>query len=176
MRLASLMGSGFRPPFGAGQWLGLLTATVLLGGCAPEPAGRDSYAGEPVRAAIVEGCTAELIGADSKPCVQIDVFAEGKAEEPEAKRGDWVGIHYIVEVDGNAIDSSHDKKPLRFKLGESNDIIDGMHRGVMGMRVGERRRFTVPPKLGYRGQKVPGVPPEANLVFFVELMDRRDAS
>jgi FKBP-type peptidyl-prolyl cis-trans isomerase len=152
-----------------------VAVALVVSACGAKPIGREGYAGEPVRAAIVEDCNAELLDADNQPCVQIDVFAEGTADQPTAERGDWVVLHYIVEVDGKPIDSSHDGKPLRFKLGESHDIIDGMHRGVRSMRVGERRRFVVPPRLGYRGQKVPGVPPKANLVFLVELMERRGA-
>ena len=147
-----------------------------MAGCGKRPVGREGYAGEPVRAAIVEGCSPELVDVRDdreQPCVQIDVFAEGDASQPEAATGEWVSVHYMVDADGTELDSSHGDDPLRFKLGESGNIIDGMHRGVLGMRVGERRRFVVPPALGYRGQKLPGVPPKANLVFYVELVERR---
>jgi FKBP-type peptidyl-prolyl cis-trans isomerase len=150
---------------------------VLLGttiACAKSPVGRDGYTGTPTRAAINTECTPELVDATGHACVQIDVFAEG--EGPVAVEGNWVDIHYIVEVEGQSdvLDSSHGSDPLIFNLGQSGDIIDGMHRGVDGMRVGERRRFVVPPKLGYRGQKLPGIPAKANLVFCVELVRLRD--
>jgi FKBP-type peptidyl-prolyl cis-trans isomerase len=151
----------------------LLLVALLVLACQPKPAGRDAYAGEPVRAAIHSSCTQTLADEQAaRPCVQVDVFAEG--EGPQAARGEWVWVHYLVDVDGSELDSSHDGKPLGFKLGESSDVIEGLHRGVEGMRVGERRRVTVPPQLGYRGQKMPGIPPEANLVFLVELMERRE--
>jgi hypothetical protein len=182
MRLASLMGPGCRARVRAGQRVpslvlvsGLLTASA----CGAKPVGREGYAGEPVRAAIVAECSPELVDvsdAREQPCVQIDVFAEGQADAPQAIRGDWVAIHYMVDVDGRELDSSHADKPLRFQVGESRDIIEGMHRGVAGMRVGERRRFVVPPPLGYRGQKLPGIPPDANLVFYVELVERRQGA
>jgi FKBP-type peptidyl-prolyl cis-trans isomerase len=162
------MRARFRRFAASGQCLAL--ALCMLG-CKAKPVARDGYAGEPVRAAINASCTAELVDERGLACVQIDVFADG--EGPAAARGEWVDVHYIVEVDGKPLDSSHDDEPLIFKLGESGDVIDGMHLGVEGMRLGERRRFTVPPKLGYRGQKLPGIPPKANLVFFVELMQRR---
>jgi FKBP-type peptidyl-prolyl cis-trans isomerase len=149
---------------------GLLALIVL--GCQAKPAGRDAYAGEPVRAAIHSSCTPALQDEQQRPCVQVDVLAEG--EGAQAARGEWVQLHYIVDVEGNELDSSHDGKPLSFKLGESSDVIEGLHLGVEGMRVGERRRVIVPPQLGYRGQKLPGIPPEANLVFLVELMERRE--
>lgn len=145
---------------------------LLLLGCSQQPAGRDAYAGEPLRPAIHSSCTAELIDERGHACVQVDVFAEG--EGPPAARGEWLTLHYIVEVDGNQLDSSHDGKPLHLELHESSDMIEGLHLGVEGMRVKERRRVVVPPKLGYRGKKLPGVPPEANLVFFVELVERRE--
>jgi len=150
--------------------LGLLALFVV--GCQVKPAGREAYAGEPVRAAINASCTDALEDEAQRPCVQIDVLVEG--EGPVAARGEWVWVHYLVDADGNEVDSSHGDKPLSFRLGESSNIIEGLHRGVEGMRVGERRRVIVPPQLGYRGQKLPGIPPEANLVFLVELMERRD--
>jgi FKBP-type peptidyl-prolyl cis-trans isomerase len=150
----------------------LLALALLLLGCSQQPAGRDAYAGAPIRAAIHPTCTAELVDERGHACVQVDVFAEG--EGPPAARGEWLSLHYVVEVDGAALDSSHGEKPLQLKLHESSDMIEGLHFGVEGMRVGERRRVVVPPKLGYRGKKLPGVPPEANLVFFVELMQRRE--
>jgi hypothetical protein len=167
--MASLTASGFRCFGSRRQWL---LAGLLVLGCKQAPAGREAYSGAPVRAAINSICTAALVDADDHACVQIDVFAEGQGE-PIA-RGEWAYVHYLVDVDGKQIDSSHDGKPLAFQLGESRDVIEGLHLGVEGMRVGERRRVVVPPKLGYRGKKVPGVPPEANLVFLVELTQRRE--
>lgn len=145
---------------------------LLVLACSQRPAGRDAYSGEPVRAAIHSNCSVELIDERGNACVQVDVFQEG--EGPPAVRGEWLTLHYIVEIDGEQIDGSHGEKPLALKLHESSDMIEGLHLGVEGMRVGERRRVVIPPKLGYRGQKVPGVPPDANLVFFVELMVRRE--
>jgi FKBP-type peptidyl-prolyl cis-trans isomerase (trigger factor) len=151
-----------------------LVLALLVLGCQAKPAGRDAYSGTPVRAAIHSSCTDELIDEAGHACVQVDVFAEGEGEGASA--GQWVSVHYIVEVDGKPLDSSHeDKKPLSLKLRDSSDVIEGLHLGIEGMRVGERRRVVVPPKLGYRGKKLAGVPPEANLVFFVELVERRDA-
>ena len=146
-------------------------ALVVLG-CQAKPAGRDAYSGEPVRAAIHSNCTAELVDERGYACVQVDVFAEG--EGPPAARGEWLTLHYIVEIDDEQLDSSHAGKPLSLKLHESSDMIEGLHLGVEGMRVGERRRVVIPPKLGYRGKKLAGVPPDANLVFFVELVGRRE--
>lgn len=151
----------------------MLTLALLLLGCQQKPADRDGYAGEPVRAAIHAGCSDALVDQADKPCVQIDVFAEGQG--PQAARGEWVRVHYLVDVNGQQLDSSHDGKPLGFRLGQSRDVIEGLQLGVEGMRVGERRRVIVPPPLGYRGQKIAGIPPDANLVFLVELIERSES-
>ena len=149
----------------------LALASTLGLGCAKQPAPAEAYEGAPLRPGIDGGCGAELVDEAGEACVRIDVFAEG--EGPEAERGDWLKVHYIVGLEAGApnIDSSHDRKPLSVKLGESSDVIEGMHIGLAGMRVGERRRFVVPPKLGYRGRKMDKIPPDANLVFLVERME-----
>jgi peptidylprolyl isomerase len=148
----------------------LVLATALLG-CAEPPAGKETYAGEPVRKAIVAGCTPALVDEVSgRACVQIDVFAEGQG--PQAQAGDWIKLHYIVVLpNGTQVDSSHDRKPLAVQLDRSHDVIDGMHIGLAGVRAGERRRFVVPPKLGYRGAASAGVPPDADLTFLVEIVE-----
>lgn len=56
-----------------------------------------------------------------------------------------------------------------FRAGE-RDVIAGLSRGVVGMRVGGVRRLRVSPHLGYRDQSVPGIPPNAVLLFEVELL------
>lgn len=153
----------------------LVWLALCLLACAKQPAPQNAYEGEPLRAGINTDCDAELLDARGLACVQIDVFAEG--EGPAVAPGEWLKIHYIVLLpDQTVLDSSHDRgKPLSLQLNQSADVIEGMHLGLEGMRVGERRRFVVPPKLGYRGRKLPGVPPEANLTFLVELMQRRES-
>lgn len=149
----------------------LLVFGLLTLACAKDPAPREAYAGDP-QALLTKDCGAELRDGEDRACVRVERFAAG--EGPEAKKGDWVRIHYVVLLpDGTQVDSSHGEKPLLFKLRESNDVIDGVHRGVEGMQLGERRRLTIPPKLGYRGRKLPGIPPDADLTFLVELMEVR---
>ncbi|NVB37185.1 FKBP-type peptidyl-prolyl cis-trans isomerase [Pseudenhygromyxa sp. WMMC2535] len=148
------------------------TALALLAlACAKDPAPAAAYQGEPA-AVVSETCDPASLRdtTEGRACVFIERFASG--EGPEAARGQWVRVHYVALLPGGAqLDSSHGDKPLYFKLGHSNDVISGVHEGVEGMQVGERRRITVPPKLGYRGRKLPGVPPDANLTFLVELVD-----
>jgi FKBP-type peptidyl-prolyl cis-trans isomerase len=90
----------------------------------------------------------------------------------EAKMGDLVSIDYTGTLpDGTVFDSSRPRgKPLQFRLGASQ-VIKGFERGIVGMKPGGVRRLTIPPDLGY-GKKgaPPQIPPNATLVFEVELV------
>jgi FKBP-type peptidyl-prolyl cis-trans isomerase len=139
--------------------------------CNKGPAGRQAYEGSPLRANLDADCDpATHEDGEGQACVEIDVFAEG--EGPRAEPGQALKLHYMVLLpDGSEVDSSHGRKPLSFRLHDSSELIEGVHIGVEGMRVGERRRFVVPPKLGYRGRKMPGIPPDADLTFLAELVE-----
>ncbi|MEA2692594.1 MAG: FKBP-type peptidyl-prolyl cis-trans isomerase FkpA [Acidobacteriota bacterium] len=93
-------------------------------------------------------------------------------EGEEAKPGQAVTVHYTGRLtDGTKFDSSLDRKqPFSFKLG-AGQVIQGWDQGVAGMKVGGKRKLTIPPGLGYGTQSVGGViPPNSTLVFDVELL------
>lgn len=89
-----------------------------------------------------------------------------------AKAGDALAIHYRGTLDnGTEFDSSYPRgETLDFTLG-AGELIKGMDDGLVGLKVGGKRRLRIPPALGYGRAGVPGViPPNAVLVFEVELV------
>lgn len=95
----------------------------------------------------------------------------------EAADGDLVAIHYTGWLaDGTEFDSSRGGGiPLETVIGEGN-VIQGWDEGVPGMREGGRRRLVIPPAMAYGAAGAGGViPPDATLVFDVELVEIRTA-
>ncbi len=90
----------------------------------------------------------------------------------EAQSGRVVSVHYTGTLTtGAKFDSSLDRgRPFDFPLGAGR-VIKGWDEGVVGMKVGGKRKLTIPPEMGYGAQGFPGViPPNATLVFEVELI------
>jgi peptidylprolyl isomerase len=98
------------------------------------------------------------------------VLAEG--DGPVAADGDMARVHYTVRLpDGTTVDSSIPRgEPYAFVLG-TGSVIRGWDVGVAGMRVGGRRILVVPPHLAYGSPGRGAIPPDATLVFEVELME-----
>lgn len=89
----------------------------------------------------------------------------------EAKAGMTVDVHYTGWLlDGTKFDSSVDRgKPFSFHLG-AGEVIRGWDEGVAGMKVGGKRKLTIPPQLAYGSRQVGSIPPNSTLIFEIELL------
>jgi peptidyl-prolyl cis-trans isomerase A (cyclophilin A) len=96
-----------------------------------------------------------------------------KGNGKKAENGKTVSVHYSGSLEnGKVFDSSYTrKKPIEFPLGQGN-VIEGWDEGIALLQVGDKARFVIPSHLGYGSRGAGGViPPNATLVFDVELMD-----
>jgi FKBP-type peptidyl-prolyl cis-trans isomerase FkpA len=142
----------------------ILVLTGILAGCA-----RDS--GDPAMHAMPDSGITALQKTDLSP-----------GTGAEARTGATVRVHYTgwlfdpsaADHRGKRFDSSKDSgTPFDFRLG-AGEVIRGWDEGVAGMKVGGKRVLTIPPALGYGAGGASGIiPPNATLVFEVELLDVR---
>lgn len=109
-------------------------------------------------------------GERTSPSIfMIDDIALGTGEE--AVRGKRVTVHYTGTFqDGRKFDSSLDRGvPFTFTLG-AGEVISGWDEGVKGMKVGGKRKLTVPPDLGYGPNDYGPIPGNSTLIFEIELL------
>jgi FKBP-type peptidyl-prolyl cis-trans isomerase len=105
--------------------------------------------------------------------MKIEIIQQGSGVA--SKAGDTVKVNYTGSlVDGTKFDSSVEPSfghvaPFDFTLGQ-NRVIQGWELGVVGMKVGEKRKLTIPPELGYGAQAVSIIPANSTLIFEVELL------
>jgi len=103
--------------------------------------------------------------------LQVEDLAAGEGDEAVA--GHTVEVHYVgvSHATGRQFDASWDRgRAFRFDLG-GGQVIPGWDQGVQGMRVGGRRRLTIPPRLAYGSRGAGGViGPDETLVFVVDLV------
>jgi peptidylprolyl isomerase len=116
------------------------------------------------------------VPADTPPSYQLEVEDLVAGEGEEAVAGRVVEVHYVGVSwsTGEQFDASWDRgEAFKFGLGKGQ-VIAGWDQGVAGMRVGGRRRITIPPMLGYGKRGAGGViGPDETLVFVVDLLGVR---
>ncbi|XP_055599248.1 FK506-binding protein 2 [Uranotaenia lowii] len=125
---------------------------------------------------LVLSClVAVSICADSK--LKVDVVSVPEVCSTKSKSGDMLTMHYTGKLtDGTKFDSSFDRdQPFTFQLG-AGQVIKGWDQGLVDMCVGEKRKLTIPPELGY-GDRGAGnvIPGGATLIFDVELINIGDS-
>jgi len=100
----------------------------------------------------------------------IETVEEG--EGAESKDGDTLSVHYTgTLMDGSKFDSSVDRgTPFEFQLGAGR-VIQGWEEGMKGMKVGEKRKLTIPSKMGYGENGSQTIPSNSPLLFDVELLE-----
>ena len=116
------------------------------------------------------------VPTDQPPSYQLEIEDIEIGDGPEATAGSVVEVHYVGVSwsSGEQFDASWDRgDTFKFTLGRGN-VIPGWDRGVEGMKVGGRRRLTIPPDLAY-GQRGAGgvIGPGETLVFVVDLVGVR---
>jgi FKBP-type peptidyl-prolyl cis-trans isomerase len=107
----------------------------------------------------------------------LSYFMIKEGEGAQATAGNTVSVHYTGKLtDGTKFDSSHDRgQPIEFPLGEGR-VIPGWDEGIALLKVGGKATFIIPPHLAYGARGAGGViPPNATLIFEVELIDILEA-
>ena len=151
-------------------FMGILLV-IMIGFLIASKIYKDNFAGEELGQDLsgleTEGLTVTPLPL---PSVEIEVLQEGSGAEAAAN--DTVTVDYIGTLeDGVKFDSSLDRgEPFSFILG-SGKVIQGWEQGIQGMKVGEKRKLTIPPELAYGEQGVGDIiSPNATLIFEVELL------
>ena len=93
-------------------------------------------------------------------------------EGKEVTGGDYITIHYAGTLEnGKKFDSSYDRgEPFQTRIGVG-EVIEGWDMGVAGMKVGGKRKLTIPSSLAYGDRDMGDIPPNSTLIFEVELLD-----
>ena len=118
----------------------------------------------------------EIDYPDGPPPGELEIVDIAEGEGAEAAPGTTAVVHYVgvAYSTGEEFDASWNRgEPFAFPLG-AGQVIAGWDRGVVGMKVGGRRRLVIPPDLGY-GARGAGsaVGPGETLIFVVDLLDVR---
>jgi peptidylprolyl isomerase len=118
----------------------------------------------------------EVDAPEGPPPAELEITDLTVGDGPEAAAGDQVSVHYVgvAHSTGEEFDASYNRgAPLDFPLGRGR-VIKGWDDGVVGMKVGGRRRLVIPPHLAYGDRGAGGViGPGETLIFVVDLVGVR---
>ena len=108
---------------------------------------------------------------NTTPGLRVEDLIVGAGQQATGP-GQFVTVHYTGWLEnGSEFDSSRRREPFSFPLGVGF-VIPGWDQGLVGMRIGGKRRLTIPPELGYAASGMGKViPPNAMLVFEIELLE-----
>jgi FKBP-type peptidyl-prolyl cis-trans isomerase len=107
--------------------------------------------------------------AQNQTDLKIEDLKIGQGQE--IKKGDTAQVHYLGTLtNGQKFDSSYDRnQPFEFQVG-AGQVITGWDQGLLGMKIGGKRKLTIPPDLGYGNQAAGSIPPGSTLIFEIELI------
>ena len=150
-------------------------AAALLAVAAGAACGGGAWQGtalDPATVSFAPELGVELADYDQTPS-GLYVLDLEEGDGAAARRSSLVYVHYAGWLpDGTLVDTSVGGDPFQFRLGEG-EVIRAWNEGIPGMRIGGRRRLVVRPGLGYGSLGSTRVPPDATLLFEMELVDVR---
>ena len=117
---------------------------------------------------LVAGCSKDDKNMNGELIIEDIIVGQGA----EAVKHSIITVNYTGWLeDGTKFDSSLNpgREPLRFTLG-AGQMIQGFDQGILGMKVGGKRKLTIPPNLGYGNQDKGIIPPNSTLVFELDLL------
>lgn len=106
----------------------------------------------------------------------VEDLSTGNLDAEMASNGSKVSIKYVGTLqDGKIVESNVGEKPYKFKLG-AGKVIRGWDVGICGMRVGDKRKLTVPPAMCYGSKAIGEVPKNSSIIYEIELVKVRSKS
>ena len=117
---------------------------------------------------LVAGCSKDNKNMNGELIIEDIIVGQGA----EAVKYSIVTVNYTGWLeDGTKFDSSLNpgREPLRFTIG-AGQMIQGFDQGIPGMKVGGKRKLTIPPNLGYGSQDKGIIPPNSTLIFELDLL------
>jgi len=146
--------------------IGVILIVIMISGCVKGANNEGADIDAPS-----EKNVEEQVVVEPETTLQVEIIQEGTGDR-QVEQNDVISVHYVGTLtDGSKFDSSIDRgEPFTFTVG-IGQVIKGWDQGTQGMKVGEKRKLTIPPALAY-GEQGSGavIPPNSTLIFEVELV------